>query len=491
MGKRRSTIGGLMAVVLVLAIGLAALRNPSVLWVGTIFLATRVILALGAIGVVLRKHAERAWWLGFSVFGWGYLVLLTPSPTTMTSMQLPTWSLLAALRPALGPSGELMAQPNPGVRLSLGYFEIGHDLLALLAAFLGALLVRAIFASPAGPPGSPHPDPDADPTIRPSRKRWLRPIIIALVGLILVFSVFTIGFVSDAAFWAGATFSLTSGLMGLVTLGAIFGRGRKREAWLGATFFGAGYLLLVFARPPYPALPTLWRPWGPTSAPYIVYARYPHPPLPTVQFLDGIRNWISDGTTGSASAKARTLEALERPIAMRFPNATSLEDLVKYVKQATTTPTRPGIPIYVDPIGLLEAERTLKSTVSIDLEGVPLKTTLRLCLDQIGLIYEVDNGCVRIIAERNDDSPPVQDSFLVVDAPQGKLTADQLESFAPDPLLVIGHCLLAMIAAGLGGVLAPLVSDASGERPGRGGLENSPAPTRVALDQAGPSDQPK
>jgi hypothetical protein len=34
MGKRRSTIGGLMAMVLVLAIGLAALRNPSVLWVG-------------------------------------------------------------------------------------------------------------------------------------------------------------------------------------------------------------------------------------------------------------------------------------------------------------------------------------------------------------------------------------------------------------------------------------------------------------------------
>ena len=60
MGKRRSTIGGLMAMVLVLAIGLAALRNPSVLWVGTIFLATPVILALGAIGVVLRKQAERA-----------------------------------------------------------------------------------------------------------------------------------------------------------------------------------------------------------------------------------------------------------------------------------------------------------------------------------------------------------------------------------------------------------------------------------------------
>jgi len=28
-----------------------------------------------------------------------------------------------------------------------------------------------------------------------------------------------------------------------------------------------------------------------------------------------------------------------------------------------------------------------------------------------------------------------------------------------DPVLIVGQCLLALIAAGLGGVLAPLVSD--------------------------------
>jgi hypothetical protein len=468
MRKIRFTIGGLMAVVLVLAIGLAALRNPSVLWVGTIFLATRVILALAIIGVVLRKHTERAWWLGFAVFGCGYLILLTPGPITMRSTQSPTTHLLAFLRPILGPSGELLAQPNPGVRLTLGYIEIGHDLFALLSALLGALLVRVIFASPVGHPESP--EPDAHPIIRPSRKRWLRVTLFALVGLILVFSVFTIGFVSDAPFWAGATFSLTCGMMGLVTLGAIFGRGRSREAWVGATIFGAGYMLLVFARPPYPALPTLWRPWGSTSSPRIVYARYPYPPLPTVQFLDGIRNRISGSTKGTASTDARTLEALDEPIPMRFPNATSLDDLVKYVKQATTTPTRPGIPIYVDPMGLLEAERTLKSTVSIDVDGVPLKTTLRLCLEQLSLVYIVENGLLRISTQHDADDADllsVQDPSLVVNSSQGGLTPDQFSSIAPDPLMVVGHCLLALIAAGLGGVLAPLVSDASRDRPGR------------------------
>ncbi len=170
---------------------------------------------------------------------------------------------------------------------------------------------------------------------------------------------------------------------------------------------------------------------------------------------------------------------------MPFPNATSLDDLVKYLKQATATPTRPGIPIYVNPIGLLEAERTLKSTVSIDLEGVPLKTSLRLCLNQLGLVYSVEDGCLRITSQDSGDSPPVEDPFLVVGATPWRLTADQLASFAPDPLLVVGHCLLAMIAAGLGGVLAPLVSDASRERPGRGGIEDAPAPARAPEDQAG------
>ena len=41
---------------------------------------------------------------------------------------------------------------------------------------------------------------------------------------------------------------------------------------------------------------------------------------------------------------------------MSFPNETPLDDVLKYIKQATMTPTYPGIPIYVDPLGLQEAE---------------------------------------------------------------------------------------------------------------------------------------
>ena len=95
---------------------------------------------------------------------------------------------------------------------------------------------------------------------------------------------------------------------------------------------------------------------------------------------------------------------LEEPISMSFNEETPLEDTVKYIKQASTTPTYSGIPIYVDPDGLKEADSSMSSTVkNIDLEGIPLKTTLRLMLRQLGLAY-----CVR-------------DGVLIISSPEGIL----------------------------------------------------------------------
>jgi tetratricopeptide (TPR) repeat protein len=97
------------------------------------------------------------------------------------------------------------------------------------------------------------------------------------------------------------------------------------------------------------------------------------------------------------------LEKLDEPISMSFANETPLDDVLKYIKQATTTPTFSGIPIYVDPLGLQEAERSLNSTVTMDLEGVPLKTTLKLMLKQIGLAYTVKGGFLMITSEDSED----------------------------------------------------------------------------------------
>ena len=97
------------------------------------------------------------------------------------------------------------------------------------------------------------------------------------------------------------------------------------------------------------------------------------------------------------------LAKLEEPVAMSFPNETPLEDLLKYIKQVTQGSNGPGIPIYVDPLGLQEADKTMTSPIQLDLEGVPLRRTLQLALKQLGLVYFVDDGILVITSEESED----------------------------------------------------------------------------------------
>src|SRR4051794_21537121 len=96
MRRAQFSIAGLMGMVLVASIGLAALRPGSETWAGVLFLVTCGVLALAIVGVACRGAGERAWWIGFALFGWGYLALAywcsAPTP------RLPTIALLSALK---------------------------------------------------------------------------------------------------------------------------------------------------------------------------------------------------------------------------------------------------------------------------------------------------------------------------------------------------------------------------------------------------------
>jgi RNA polymerase sigma factor (sigma-70 family) len=128
------------------------------------------------------------------------------------------------------------------------------------------------------------------------------------------------------------------------------------------------------------------------------------------------------------------LEKLDEPVSMSFANETPLDDVLKYIKQATTTPTYAGIPIYIDPKGLQDAERSLNSTVQIDLKGVPLRRTLRLILEQLGMAYFVQDGFVVITSKERASAPlpspiatpaPIEQMFEK--AERGELTSAQLK----------------------------------------------------------------
>jgi len=90
------------------------------------------------------------------------------------------------------------------------------------------------------------------------------------------------------------------------------------------------------------------------------------------------------------------MQALEEPIVMAFPKKTPLDDVLKYIKVATTTPAFSGIPIYVEPLGLQEANKSLNSTIELDRADLPLKTSLRLILKPLGLSYIVKDGFLMI-----------------------------------------------------------------------------------------------
>jgi hypothetical protein len=99
-----------------------------------------------------------------------------------------------------------------------------------------------------------------------------------------------------------------------------------------------------------------------------------------------------DGSPRTAQALAK----LDEPIAISFPEETPFNEVLKYIKTATATPSFPGIPIFVDPAALQEVDRSLRSTTTINLEGVPLRTSLRLVAEQLRLAYYVSEGNVII-----------------------------------------------------------------------------------------------
>jgi RNA polymerase sigma factor (sigma-70 family) len=100
-----------------------------------------------------------------------------------------------------------------------------------------------------------------------------------------------------------------------------------------------------------------------------------------------------------AKFNAAIAKALEARVTMVFPNETPLEDVLKYIKSNTQNQELDlpaGVPIYVDPVGLKTAQATLTTPVALDMNGIPLRTTLRLILEQIGLDYRVRDALVYI-----------------------------------------------------------------------------------------------
>src|SRR5258708_3527685 len=140
------------------------------------FVLTCAALALAVVGVVCRGRAERAWWLGIALFGWGYLALAFLGRPTLP--RLPTIQLLNAVCSGVGLNVEFGNTDAPMGVIVLGTLgtgvplpilqpvpaynapsQIGHCLWALIAAVLGGLVARTLVMI--RPDGSAMPDDEA------------------------------------------------------------------------------------------------------------------------------------------------------------------------------------------------------------------------------------------------------------------------------------------------------------------------------------------
>jgi hypothetical protein len=95
-------------------------------------------------------------------------------------------------------------------------------------------------------------------------------------------------------------------------------------------------------------------------------------------------------------------DALERPFTFPFAAPTSLAEVCQHLRKALRAP------VVLDLAALERQELKADDTVELQLEGVRLKTGLKLLLDQVGLTYHVvpeDN--LLILTDTHGSSDPL------------------------------------------------------------------------------------
>lgn len=159
----RFSIAGLMLSVAIAGAAFAALRADSPLAADATFSVTLGVLLLAILAVFYRGGQRRAFWVGFAIFGWGYIALaFAPCFQTEVRPHLVTSRLLDVAHPhIIGlPPGTFahfdnywLADRVTGkwslVKTGTGeaFDRTGHSLATLVLGLVGGMLGRCLFAT--------------------------------------------------------------------------------------------------------------------------------------------------------------------------------------------------------------------------------------------------------------------------------------------------------------------------------------------------------
>lgn len=158
MRKPRLTISALGLIVMILAIGLAIVRDFTPLLASVAFSITVLLLLSASLYIWLRPNAALQ---GFALFGWTSLLISfgplangIPAPESLGTVALQM--IHAALNYPPPPTGNvasqvvatrMMVQTPDGVFLAtLAYVQVGHSLMSLGAGLFGGVLGK-VYAS--------------------------------------------------------------------------------------------------------------------------------------------------------------------------------------------------------------------------------------------------------------------------------------------------------------------------------------------------------
>jgi hypothetical protein len=108
-------------------------------------------------------------------------------------------------------------------------------------------------------------------------------------------------------------------------------------------------------------------------------------------------------------ANEAILEMLDEPIAVDYTDKSTLEDVLKQIRVLSR-----GIPIYIDPIGLQEAEQSLIAPIQppFPQRDLPLQEQLHRILKPLGLAFSVKRGFLMITSEVSMDESVEQEPYL-------------------------------------------------------------------------------
>ncbi len=188
MRRFRFHLGTLVILILILGVGFAALRESTDTWDSSVFSITLSVLLTSILLAIDRTEAQRAFWLGFALFGSAYLGfslipsieprLITTKALTYLDSKFPDREIVegvfginssgrltrngqAITSTSIAPTsdgntvttddkfvlGDLMITRSSSVTAGVtteNFMRIGHSLLALIAAFVGGLLSRQL-----------------------------------------------------------------------------------------------------------------------------------------------------------------------------------------------------------------------------------------------------------------------------------------------------------------------------------------------------------